>query len=206
MSIVPTLVFDAILPVVIFNVLTAYHVPTLYALIGGGASPLFNNLRTLIRSRRLEPIGVMVLFFLIVGAVTSLISGSVFFALIKDSFLTGTAGLVFLATLLAKRPITFYAMRGFVAGDDPERIAWWDGLWVHHEFRHGMRVVTVVWGGIYLVEAVARVFMALKLTPAQVVMASPIMGFGATALLIVFTSRYMGAMRQRREARLAAGG
>jgi intracellular septation protein A len=206
MSIVPTLVFDAILPVVIFDVLSAYHAPTLWALTAGGISPLFNNLRTWIRSRRLEPIGALVLFFLVVGAATSLISGNVFFALIKDSFITGTVGLVFLATLFAKRPLVFYVIRQFVAGDDPERIAWWNGLWVHPEVRQGTRVVTAAWGVVYLIEAATRVVMALTLTPAQVVSISPIMGIGATVLLILFTRRYMEQMRQRREARLAAGG
>jgi len=33
-----------------------------------------------------------------------------------------------------------------------------------------------------------------------------VMGIGATVLLIVFTSRYLGAMRRRREARMAAAG
>lgn len=205
-SVVPTLVFDALLPVVIFNVLTAYHAPTLWALLGGGVSPLVNNLRVWITNRRLEPIGVLVLSILVISSAASLISGSVFFALIKDSFFTGAVGLLFLGTLFAARPIVFYIVRGFVAGDDPERIAWWNGLWVHPEFRHGMRVVTIVWGLIYLIEAAIRVVLVavVKLAPAQIVAISPVMGISATVVLIVFTTRYLNAMRRRREARLAA--
>ena len=60
-----------------------------------------------------------------------------------------------------------------------------------------MRTVTVVWGIVYLLEAVIRVGLALTLTPAQVVTISPIMGFGALILLIIFTRRYMLMIRDR---------
>ena len=205
-QLLPTLVFDALLPVVIFNLLTHYKVAAIWALAAGGASPALNNLRVWIRSRRLEPVGMLVLGFLVIGTLASLLSGSVVFALVKDSFLTGVFGLILLGSMFARRPLFFYLARQFVAGDDPERIAWWGDLWQHAEFRHGLRVVTVVWGVVYLIEAVTRVFLAFTLTPAQVVAISPVMGIGATVLLIVFTSRYLGAMRRRREARMAAAG
>jgi hypothetical protein len=46
----------------------------------------------------------------------------VFFALVKESFLTATFGLIGLVSLIAERPLLFYIMRQFVAGDDPARL------------------------------------------------------------------------------------
>jgi intracellular septation protein A len=194
----PTLVFDVALPILAFSLLTRYGVSTLWALIAGGLSPVLNNMRIWAKSRRLEPLGLIVLTFLAIGTALSLISGDVFFVLIKESFLTATFGLICLASLLAERPLMFYIIRQFVAGDDPVRLEWWNGLWQQYQqFRDAQRLVTAVWGGVYLVEALLRIGLALILTPAQVVVISPILTFGVMIILIGWTRRYLLAVRLR---------
>lgn len=195
---IPTLVFDVAMPIVAFNVLAHYGVSTLWALVAGGLFPAINNLRIWIKSRRLEPLGIIVMSFLAVGTAASLISGSVFFALIKESFLTATFGFICLGSLMAERPLLFYIQRQFVAGDDPVRLEWWNGLWESPHFRSAQRLVTAVWGIVYLIEAIARVGFALFMSPAQVVALSPVMAFGVTIVLIAWTRRYMLALRERR--------
>jgi intracellular septation protein A len=194
----PTLVIDVAMPIVAFNVLTHLGVSTLWALVAGGIFPAINNLRVWVKSRRLEPLGIIVMTFLVVGTAASLISGSVFFALIKESFLTATFGFICLGSLFAERPLMFYINRQFVAGDDPVRLEWWNGLWELPNFRAAQRFVTVVWGIAYIVEAAVRVVFALVLSPAEVVAISPVMGFGVTIALIAWTRRYMLALRERR--------
>jgi intracellular septation protein A len=194
----PTLAFDVAMPIIAFYVLTRLGVSTLWALVAGGVFPAGNTVRVWARSRRLEPLGIIVMIFLAIGTATSLISGSVLFALTKESFLTATFGLVCLVSLLAGRPLMFYINRQFVAGDDPVRLEWWNGLWQYPGFRRAQRVVTAVWGIAYLVEALLRLGFALVLSPAKVVMISPVMAFGAMMALIAWTRRYMLALRDRR--------
>ena len=194
----PTLVFDVAMPILVFNVLAKYGVPTLWALAAGGLSPAINNLRLWAKSRRLEPLGIIVMTFLAIGTAASLISGSVFFALIKESFLTATFGFICLGSLFAARPLMFYLNRQFVAADDPVRLEWWNGLWQYPNFRAALRFVTAVWGIAYLVEALLRVGFALVLSPAEVVVISPVMGFGVTIALIAWMRRYLLALRERR--------
>ena len=57
----PTLVFDVAMPIVAFNVLTGYGVSKLWALAAGGLFPAINNLRSWAKSRRLEPLGIIVM-------------------------------------------------------------------------------------------------------------------------------------------------
>ena len=83
----PTLVVDVAMPIVAYNLLTTYGVSTLRALVAGGLFPAINNLRVWAKSRRLEPLGIIVMTFLVIGTAASLLSGRVFFALIKESFL-----------------------------------------------------------------------------------------------------------------------
>jgi hypothetical protein len=194
----PTLFFDVAMPIIVFNLLTREGVSTLWALAAGGLSPALNNIRIWVKSRRLEPLGIIVMTFLAVGTAVSLISGSVFLVLIKESFLTATFGLICLGSLFAARPLLFYIIRQFVAGDDAARIEWWNGLWQFPDFRQALRFVTAIWGGVYLVEALLRVGFALFLAPAQVVAISPVMAFAVLIALIAWTRRYMQALRERR--------
>ena len=194
----PTLIVDVAMPIIAFNLLTHYGVSTLWALVAGGLFPALNNLRVWATSRRLEPLGIIVMTFLVIGTAASLISGSVFFALIKESFLTATFGFICFASLLTERPLMFYINRQFVAGDDPVKLEWWNGLWQYPHFRAAQRTVTAVWGVAYLAEAVLRVVFALIMSPAEVVSISPIMAFAVTIALIVWTRRYMLALRDRR--------
>ncbi len=194
----PTLVIDVAMPIVVFNVLTSYGVSTLRALAAGGLFPASNNLRVWAKSRRLEPLGIIVMTLLVIGTAASLISGSVFFALIKESFLTAAFGFLCLGSLLAERPLMFYINRQFAADADPVRLEWWNGLWRYPNFRAAQRLVTTVWGIAYLVEALLRVGFALVLPPAQVVAISPMMAFGVMIVLIAWTRRYMLALRERR--------
>ena len=193
----PTLVFDVAMPIIVFNVLTHYGISTLYALVVGGVSPAINNLRVWVKARRLQPLGIIVISFLAVGTITSVISGSVFFTLIKGSFLTATFGFICLGSLLAERPLMFYIIRQFVAGDDLERLEWYNGLWQYPRFRSAQRLITMVWGTAYLLEALLRVGFALVLSPAQVVVLSPVMAFGAMICLIAWTRYYSLAQREQ---------
>ena len=208
-AILPTLLIDAVVPILIFDLLTARGVPVLWG-AAGGLAPALNNLRNWIKTRRLEPLGIIVLTFLVIGTILSLISGSIFFALIKDSFMTGTFGLIYLGSLFAARPLMFSVIRQFVVGDDPERIAWWNSLWEKPRFRSAIRLVTAVWGVAYLAEAMLRVGLAFVLTPRHVVTISPVLSYGMLVLLIVWTRNHMLALgrapkAQPEAARVVAG-
>ncbi len=203
----PDLVIDGALPAIAYQVLTHYGVSAVPALTAGAIFPAANIMRKFIATRRLDLIGAIVLFFIAIGVAASLISGSVLFVLIKESFITGLVGLLFLSSFLWHRPIFFYLGRQFSAGEDPERLAWWNGLWQHARFRRTMRTLTVVWGVAYVLEAIVRVVLALTMTPGAVVILSPIMGIGTTVALIIWTRNYARGVQERadRETALAAG-
>jgi hypothetical protein len=64
----PTLVVDVAMPIVTFNVLTSHGVSTLWAAVAGGIFPAINNLRVWAKTRRLEPLGIIVMTFCVIGA------------------------------------------------------------------------------------------------------------------------------------------
>ncbi len=90
--------------------------------------PLVSIARGWSKTRQIEPLGIVVVSFLAMGTAASLISGSVFFALVKDSMLTATFGLVCLGSLAVRRPLTFCLIRQMVAAGDPAIVERWNGL------------------------------------------------------------------------------
>jgi hypothetical protein len=205
-GLLPDLIVDAGLPAIAYQILSRHGVAAVPALSAGAIFPAANILRKFVEKRTVDLIGAIVLFFLAVGVITSLISGSVLFILIKESFITGLVGLLFLSSFLWKRPIIFYFARQLGGGDDAQRQAYWDDLWEQRApFRHTMRTMTLVWGLGYVIEAILRVIIALTFTPGIVVVVSPIMAIGTTIALILWTRSYGRAAYERgqREAALA---
>jgi hypothetical protein len=206
-SLGPDLLIDAALPAIAYQILSHHGVADVPALTAGAIFPVANIARKFIATRRIDLIGAIVLVFIAIGAISSLLSGNVLFVLIKESFITGLVGLLFLSSFLWKRPIMFYFARQIGAGEDAERLAAWDAMWQERpRFRTTMRTMTTVWGVGYVVEALVRVAFALTLTPGIVVIVSPIMAIGTTIGLILWTRSYGRAAYERgmREAALAA--
>lgn len=195
-QVLSSLVLDVAMPIVVFFVLRACGVSTLLAIVAGGAFPLINVGRGWIGSRRIEPLGMIVITCITFGAAAALISGSVFVALLKDFVLLGGFGLLFLVSVIgAERPVMFYILRQFIAGSDPMRLQWWEGLWQHARFRAAQRRVTVVWGLGLLIEALIGTALACLLMPSQVVIISPIMAMSVLAALALWTRGYLLALR-----------
>ena len=197
-QVLPSLVLDLAMPVVVFFVLRTYGVSTLLAIVAGGAFPLLNVARGWLLSRRLEPVGLIAVTCIAFGTAAALISGSVLVALLKDFILMGSFGLLFLLSAIAtERPAMFYILRQFIAGNDPVRLQWWEGLWQHDRFRAALRRVTIVWGLGLFVEALVGTGLACLLRPAQVVIISPIMAITVLVSLALWTRGSLLSLRRQ---------
>lgn len=194
----PSLALDVAMPILVFFALTSYGISKLLALTVGGVFPALNVGRTWIVSHKIQPLGIIVIAFMVLGTAGSLISGSVFFVLVKESILTASFGLLCLGSLSAtERPLMFYILRQFVAGDHPARLQWWEGLWQHPRFRAAQRLVTAVWGLVYVIEASIGLAFACLLAPAHVVIISPAMALGVLVALAAWTRRYLVSLREQ---------
>jgi len=197
-QVLPPLVFDLALPVLTYFVLTGFGVAKLLALCAGGVFPALNIARTWIRSHRIQPLGVIVITFIAIGTAAALVSGSVFVALVKDFLLAGTFGLLCLGSLFATpRPLMFYLLRQFIAGEDPVRLQWWESLLQRAPFRAALQRVTAIWGIGYVLQAVIGIACAWWLQPAQVVIISPLIALCALSALVAWTRVYLLGLRER---------
>ncbi len=192
-----SLAIDCAVPTVIIQVLIHRGVPLIEALAIAAIVPATSATAAMVRKRRLDIIATIVLFFLGVGVLTSLTKGDVHVALAKESIGTALFGIVFLASLLARRPLMFTFGREFSTGNDPVRQAEWDALWSQPYFRFVNRAITAVWGVTYLVEAALRVVLAYALAPNLVALLSPMLALVTTLGLIAWTVLYTRHARRR---------
>ena len=202
-GIIRSALINAVLPFVVYSVMTnIMHTSDFVAVVASGVPPLLDSVIGIARNRRIDFLGGFVLIGLVAGLIPSLMSGNTQLLLVRESLITGVMGLVYLASLLTPRPMTFYFTRYFVTGNNPENVATFNGLWQHPMFRHSMRLSTIVWGVMLSLEAATRVYLVYHLSTAQFLLISPFVlyGFlGATMAWTMWYSRYT-----RRNARRAA--
>ena len=165
--------------------------------------PTFKSLYGLLRRRQVDPLSVAILAGLVFGVAVLFVGGGAKLLLIRESLFTGAFGLVCLLSLLfrSRRPLMFFFGRFFAAGSDPARRAYFDQLWRYPSFRRVQRIITLVWGLVFVGEFTLRLALVYTVSPAMVLAVSPI-ALGTASLL---TMMWMfGYVARSRKAGLAA--
>ncbi|MFF4157886.1 VC0807 family protein [Streptomyces sp. NPDC001678] len=179
------LAISVALPLAVYYALRAHGTAQWQALLLSSAIPAAHALVTAVVRRRAEVFDLLIVALLAVSAVTSLISGSPRVLLLKDAGLPAVLGVWILGTLFAARPFAFQFGRR-LRGPEEEAERLWDGM---PEFRAALRSLTMLWGGIELLDAALSTVEALSL-PVDVV---PVLGrfqsIGLIALIVVVTIR-----------------
>jgi hypothetical protein len=201
-SMLPVLVLDVACPFLAYRYLRQ-QVPQMsasLALLLSGSFPAVNNVRTLLRSRTLDIIGIVILVGIVVGAASAFVTGDPKLLLIRESFVTGVLSLVCLSSLAWPRPLLFFIGRDFTAGHDPARVAEFNAVWERPGARRVFRIMTWVWGLGWLGEFVLKVVLVTILTIPQALVVGPIESNGITVALILWTIRYANESQRRGEA------
>jgi len=160
---------------------------------------VLNNLRVWIQSRRLDPVGILIIASIASGPIASLASGQISARIVTDCLLNGAWGAAFLGSLLFAKPVMFFLIRSLVAGEDAARAEAWNGLWRLATFRSTLRSITATWGAVYFAEVLIESGLARVLSPDNLFTVVPLMNIGGTLGLIVLTRQRMRAMRERLE-------
>jgi len=187
----PEVIVNGALPYLTFLVLRSQGVGNVAALAAGAVFPAGFILVSFLRRRRLEGFGLAVLAVITLGVALSLLSDDARFALVKESVLTGAFGLALLGSLAARRPLMFYTGRKFATDGTPEGLARWESYWSKSAmFRHSNRMLTLVWGTAFLIEAALRIVAVYTLATSTVVALSAVVPVGIIGLLITWTVFY----------------
>jgi hypothetical protein len=187
---------NAIIPVILYRLSKHYISPSeLTALAIAAAFPLSTSIFDLLRRRQFDPISIVVLLGIVTSGIALLFGGSPRILLVRESLFTGAFGVTCFLSLLLPRPMMFYFGRHFVAGDDARKRKQFNASWELPQVRFANRLITIVWGTVYVAELVVRVILIYTLSTQVVLMLSPLLIGGATVFTIIWTFRYVRRIR-----------
>ncbi|MFG1946785.1 VC0807 family protein [Nonomuraea sp. NPDC048826] len=187
----PTIVAALGAPVVLYYGLRAAGVSVQVALLADTLLSAAVTARTLLRERRLDGLSAFFTAMLAVAVVISLFSGDERMLLAKEGWVTGAAGLWFLASIRMSRPLAYaftrpLLERRYPVGPVRER---WEVYWERlPRFRRIWRVSSVIWGVALLLDAAARVAMAYMLPADTVRVAGTLLYVAATLITMIITN------------------
>ena len=195
-------VFDIAGPLVAYQLLRSAGQSAVSALVLSGVFPALGVVAGLVRHRRVDVLGILVLAGIAVGTILGLLSGNARLVLLEGSVPTAMLGLFCLASLWSSRPLIYRFALEFMGADTPKGRDF-AALWRYPGFRHVFRLFTVVWGVTYLAEAVARVVIVETTSTATALTVSKVMPYAVAAALVGWMIAY-GRRARRRGEQLAA--
>jgi hypothetical protein len=196
------LIVDVAVPLAMYGLLRSAGMSTVAALVVSGVFPALGIAATVVRHRRLDVVGALVLAGIIVGAAVGLVSHSSRLVLMEGSVPTGMFGAALLGSLCTRRPLMFKLALEFT-GPDTAKGREMTELWQYEGFRRIFRVITAVWGIGFVLEAAARVAIVYGTSTGTALASSTVTPFLWLAVLSAWTVAY-GARQKKKGERLAS--
>lgn len=187
------LVLELILPLGSYYGLRAAGVSTWLALTIGSLLAAPWIIYGMIRNRRIDVTAAFTLTMLLLGGLMSVITGDPRVLLVRDSWIGALLGVWILGTLPTQRPFIMATSRAVVVAKIGEAGAnAWEARWDQDAgFRHHIRVLTAIWGVVFLGDAIVRVVLAYTLPLDAVPGVSTIQWLVVLGCLLVFHTRYV---------------
>jgi hypothetical protein len=187
------LILELILPLGSYYGLRAAGVSAWLALTIGSLLAAPWIIHGMIRNRRLDVMAAFTLSMLLLGALMSVVTGDPRLLLVRDSWIGALLGIWILGTLPTRRPFIMASSRAIVVAKVGEAGAnAWEARWDQDAgFRHHIRVLTAIWGVVFLGDAIVRVILAYSLPLDAVPGVSTTQWLVVLACLLVFHTRYV---------------
>src|SRR6185437_7551503 len=191
-----TVVFEVIVPMVLFYGLRAAGVSQWWALMAGVlvAAPYVGW--TIARNRRVDLVALFTLSVLVLSVVLGLLSDDPRTLAIREGWtaaLGGLFGLWMLVTVVVGKPAQLTLGRTVAeVKRGAEGAAGWAARWdTDARFRRGLRVDTAVWGAVLLANAVAHVVLVYTLPIDLISLVTTVEWFASLACLITWHVWYI---------------
>jgi hypothetical protein len=174
-TVLVSLLWDVGLSVAAYLVARWLGASDVAALIAGSAVALLRTLYVAARARKVEVFSAVMLGVFLVGLALSLFTGDAKLMLAKESVATGLAGLAFVGSCFAGRPMIFHAARRLASGT-PGGANELDEKWQRlPQMRRNFRTMSAVWGIGLLADAVVREPVIYTLSTSAAVAASSVL-------------------------------
>jgi hypothetical protein len=202
-SLAPIAAFDVGGPLALYWLLRLAGTSDVTALIVSGILPAVGVARGIIRRRRVDAIGALVLFGIVAGTVMGLVSHSARLMMMEGALPTAVFGLVCLGSLLTSKPMIL-RIAIETSGDTARghEIAAWTA---HPAGQRAFKIITLTWGIALLAEAVIHVGIVATMSTGTALLVVKVLPWLVTGALLRWTMHYGRRARQQGEHWAAQG-
>ena len=195
---------NGVLPFVVYKLLVPHFPPgSIMPLLYASAFPVLGLTVGFIRTRSIDVIAIFALFGITYSIAATILAGEVRLALILGATQAFLISGAFFVSVLIRRPIIYFIVRQFAAGNDPAMRAQIAAV----NEADGWRTCTIaslVWAvGIALL-GVSSIILAVSLEPATYLLVNNVVNTGVNILLVVWTIRFVRPRLTRVGERLAS--
>lgn len=191
-TVLMSVIINGVIPVILYNIFLPYFT-NITALLIATSVPLADNLIFILKYRKIDAFALFMLTGFVLSIVAFFIGGSEKLILLRESFVTGVLGLVFIVSLLFSKPLIYHFAIKFMAGNtNSNQQTFLDG-WNQPYFRFVLRLMTAVWGLALVGEAIIRIILVYKLSVSSFLAFSQLTFYlilGITILWTVFYRKY----------------
>jgi hypothetical protein len=188
-TIVMILVFDVGGPLIAYALLRSAGLSTVLSLVLSGVLPAFGVALNGIQFRRVDIFGILVLAGIVMGSLLGLTTHNARLYLVEGSVPSVVFSLACLASLRTRQPLIYRISLEFTGQDSARGRRMTEG-WQHPGFRRAFRVITVVWGIAYLIEAAIRVVIAETASTGIALVCSKVAPYVFAVILSAWTLVY----------------
>jgi hypothetical protein len=203
-SIAIELLVNFLLPYVIY-VKAEAGIGQVHALLAASLPPIVWSVIEFGRKRRVDAVSILVLAGIVLSLLAFLGGGSARFLQLRENLVTGLIGLVFLGSAAIGRPLIYQLARAGKLRKSQAEAKQFEALRDKQHFRHGMTIMTLVWGFGLLVQTMVACLLVFRISIPHYLLVSPIIGYGTMGGLALWTFWYVKQMKRRGAAASAAG-
>lgn len=186
----PELGANFLAPYLVYEALHKHYGDT-RALMASILPPLLWSLYELIKTRKLDALSIVVVASILFTVVATALGGSARMIQIRDALVTGVIGILFLLSLLLKKPLLFHLAQATIARNPDSDIPQMQVLWAQPGGPRVFRVMTVVWG-IGLVVQTSLLCVLASIWPiGRYLLVSPFIGYGLLGVLLLWSFIYV---------------
>ena len=157
-ALAPIFVFDVAGPLAIYYGARRAGVSTVGSLVVSGVLPASRVIATIMRRRCVDVIGALVLSGIVLATAVGLFSDNARLYLLDGLVPTVVLGGVCLLSVPWERPVMFRIALETMGHDSPKGRAF-ESMWRYPSFRRMFRVITLVWGVVFLLESALQAFI-----------------------------------------------
>jgi hypothetical protein len=166
---------------------TAAIVGQVHALIISSLPPIVWTVARSVYSRKTDAVSLLVIFGILLSLVAFIGGGSVRFVQLRQNLVIGFIGLLFLSSIVVRRPLIWPLARATILRSDLGHNRMLDDLEAKQEFRRAMTMLTAVWGLGLLAETAAACILLYCMPIQEFLIVNPVVGYGAMGGLLLWS-------------------